>query len=208
MSSDPKLIPYVLPLIEGYKILDIACGKGKWGYLLRVDFWYTSSGKSSKKQVEYLIGTDVFQPYLNFVKKHEVYDDVILCDALHLPFKDQSFDTSLAIEVIEHLKKKDGDKLLNEAERVSGKSVIITTPHNPFRQDSLNGNVHQTHISKWSAKEFEVRGYNIFCKPIISSFSSLVLAFLISKFIYIVPRLMSIFPHMPFCLIAKKTKGL
>ena len=34
MSSDPKLVPYILPLVEGAVILDVGCGREKWGYLL------------------------------------------------------------------------------------------------------------------------------------------------------------------------------
>ena len=48
LSSDPKLVPYILLLIEGGSILDIGCGQGKWGYLLRTDYWYTKSGRSAR----------------------------------------------------------------------------------------------------------------------------------------------------------------
>lgn len=71
MSSDPKLIPYILPLIDGTKILDIACGKGKWGYLLKTDFWYTAQGRPLKKQqLKQLVGIDLHLPYLKYIKKH------------------------------------------------------------------------------------------------------------------------------------------
>ena len=79
MSSDPKLIPYVLPLIDGCRILDVACGKGKWGYLIKVDFWYTAAGRFPKrKRLDFLIGIDIFPPYLKYLKKREIYDDLVL----------------------------------------------------------------------------------------------------------------------------------
>jgi ubiquinone/menaquinone biosynthesis C-methylase UbiE len=202
MSSDPKLIPYVLPLIDGCKILDVACGKGKWGYLIKVDFWYTAAGRPLKKQqLKFLVGVDVFLPYLKFVKKHNVYDDVVLCDALHLPFRARTFEVALATEVLEHLKKEQGKALLKEIERVSRKSTIITTPHNPTNifchQDVKDENIFQKHVSKWNAKELKALGYAVIGRSF--PFEGLLD---IASFLF--PRLTAIFPQVPFCLIAKK----
>jgi len=51
VSSDPKLIPYILPLIEGSIVLDVGCSRGKWGYLLKVDYWYTKAGQRKNEQI-------------------------------------------------------------------------------------------------------------------------------------------------------------
>lgn len=201
MSSDPKLIPYVLPLIDGCKILDVACGKGKWGYLLNVDFWYTDSGRPLKKQqLEYLVGVDIYIPYLKFVKKTGSYDDVVLCSGLHLPFRSQSFEVTLATEILEHLEKKEGYRMLKEIERVSSKSTIITTPRQPLgflSQDEKDKNVFQKHVSKWSARELSELDYSVLGR-----------IFLFEKLLdivsYLFPRITGFFPQTPFCFIAKK----
>jgi ubiquinone/menaquinone biosynthesis C-methylase UbiE len=64
---------------------------------------------------------------LFFVKKFCVYEDLILADASHLPFKDDSFDYVLCSEVIEHLSKQSGRRLLAEIDRVCKGRAIITT---------------------------------------------------------------------------------
>jgi len=201
MSSDPKLIPYVLPLIDGCRILDVACGKGKWGYLINVDFRYTAAGRPLKKQqLEFLVGVDIFLPYLRFVKKYGLYDDVVLCDALHLPFRAQAFDVTLAAEMLEHLQKRHGFTLLKEIERVSKKSAIITTPRHPtgiLSQGTKDKNIFQRHISKWSARELEALGYVVIGR----SFPFENLLDIASS---LFPRLTGIFPQTPFCFIAKK----
>lgn len=201
MSSDPKLIPYILPLIDGQKILDVACGKGKWGYLLKVDFWYTYSGRPLKKQqLEYMIGIDIYLPYLKFAKKYSAYNDVVLCDALHLPFCTKAFEVSIATEILEHLPKKQGSHLLQEIERVSSKSTIITTPHQPLgllSQDTKDKNVYQKHVSKWSSIELIALGYT-------SIGRSYPFEKLFDIIFYLFPRLTGIFPQTPSCFIAKK----
>lgn len=201
MSSDPKLIPYVLPLIDGCRILDVACGKGKWGYLLNVDFRYTAVGRRLKRQqLELLVGVDIFLPYLKYAKKCGIYDDVILCDVLHLPFRAGAFDVTLAAEVLEHLQKGQGSELMKEIEHVSKTSTIITTPRHPtgiLSQGTKDKNVYQKHVSSWSAKEFEAKGYSVMGKSF--PFENL-LDITASLF----PILTGIFPQTPFCFIAKK----
>jgi ubiquinone/menaquinone biosynthesis C-methylase UbiE len=54
-----------------------------------------------------------------FLKTAKNEDHVVLESAIFLPFKDKYFDVSFAIEIIEHLKKEDGYKLISEMERVT-----------------------------------------------------------------------------------------
>jgi len=119
MSSSYLLDPFILTVLakEGGAYLDIGCGKGKWGYLL----------KTSHKPPSYIVGGDIDLSNLRYAKKHKTYDDVVLLDGRHLPFRDDSFDIVLAIEVIEHMEKIEGQKLLDEAERVSRESYSVNS---------------------------------------------------------------------------------
>ena len=62
---------------------------------------------------------DFKQQFKNFMncfsvilgKRHRVYNDIILADARHLPFRRKSFDVILAAELVEHLEKKEGKYL-------------------------------------------------------------------------------------------------
>jgi ubiquinone/menaquinone biosynthesis C-methylase UbiE len=197
VSSDPKLIPYILPLIEGAVVLDIGCGRGKWGYLLKVDFWHTKAGRRRKNKLNYVVGTDLHPKYLKFVKYHRVYDALILCDARHLPFKSHVFDTVLFLEVIEHMAKNEGVKSLEEAERVASRLVLVSTPSFFMRQEARDGNVFQKHLSKWSVGDFIRLGYSI-------RFGSFPLERIYNYLQYFFIKLTYFLPQYPVSLIAIK----
>lgn len=77
-----------------------------------------------------------------------------------LPFKNEEFEVATCIEVIEHLPKEDGEKMLSELERIA-QTVIVSTPFHYFNQDALDDNPYRTHVSKWSTWDFRRRGYKI-----------------------------------------------
>jgi len=98
-------------------MLDIGCGRGKWGFLASLNAQFLV-----KEPPEIIVGCDIFHPYLRFVKDlGEIYNGLVLCDARFLPFRDKTFDIVLVAEVLEHLPKKDGIKVLMEAERLAKK---------------------------------------------------------------------------------------
>lgn len=129
--------------------LDIGCGVGFWGYFVR----------RKKRKNDYLVGIDIHKPFLNRAKGKHVYDDLVLCDASKLPFKADSFNLTLASEVIEHLPKHRGIELLTDIERICRGRSIITTPNGYFPHDSLIES--QIHISQWYVKDFRLRKYRV-----------------------------------------------
>jgi len=165
MSSALELIPLVLPMLTGYTVLDVGCGRGKWGYLIRVQWWCTKDGKV-ENEPEYLVGVDVYLPFLETVKRHQVYDDVILCDAARLPFKNHSFDSVLASDILEHLPKEKGKSLLFNIDRISRRTAVITTPHfvrkRPGHLCPEGYNPYEAHLSNWSIKKLRSLGYVVF----------------------------------------------
>jgi SAM-dependent methyltransferase len=196
VSSDPKLISYILPIVEESVILDVGCGYGKWGYLLKVDYWYTKSGRRGS-ELKYIVGVDSYIKYLQFVKHHKIYDDVVLCDAKYLPFRNRVFNTVLLLEVIEHMLKQEGVKLLKEAEQLADRLVIVSTPAYFIRQGARDQNPSQKHLSKWSIKDFLKLGYSIV-------FGSFVLERIYNYLQYFFIRLTHVSPQYPVSLIAIK----
>jgi ubiquinone/menaquinone biosynthesis C-methylase UbiE len=77
-----------------------------------------------------------------------------------LPFKDKQFDLTLCIDVLEHLPKYTGIKLIKEMQRIS-KMIIIITPNWKCPQGEINGNPFQRHISKWSPNELKKLGFKV-----------------------------------------------
>jgi len=165
LSSGAELDPIVLSFVDGERILDVACGRGKWGFLLRTNLWQTKVAKIDVEP-ECIVGIDVFRPSLKMVAYHRIYDAVICCHVGYLPFKDASFDVVLASEILEHLEKQDGERLLSEVERVSRKTIILTTPHFVRKRVGLPSpegfNPYEQHVSKWTIKELRARKYRVY----------------------------------------------
>ena len=190
MSSSYLLDPFILTVLaEGDKsYLDIGCGKGKWGYLL----------KTSHKPPSYIVGGDIDLNNLRYAKKHKIYDDVVLLDGRHLPFRDDSFDIVLAIEVIEHMEKIEGQKLLDEAERVSRERVVVSTPLLGARYWYSE----KHHISKWTVGDLRRRGYTVrgVGFSFFGRFTTYRLAFALAPLAYYMPQ-------MSYILLAWKNKS-
>jgi len=130
-------------------ILDVGCGKhSSLAYII------------NRRKLD-AVGLDIFEPYLKEAKDKGVYPQVVVGDARWLPFRDKSFDVVTCMEVIEHVEKEDGEKILNELERVSKWLVLISTPIGECRQYAYDQNPFQEHRSTWSVQDLRTRGFKI-----------------------------------------------
>jgi ubiquinone/menaquinone biosynthesis C-methylase UbiE len=96
----------------GKRILDLGCATGD--YCLEL----SKLGYDCK-------GADINKEYVAAARKKGV-DASEAAPGERLPFEDNSFDTVLVFEVLEHV--QDPEKLLREAKRVSAGNVLITVP--------------------------------------------------------------------------------
>jgi ubiquinone/menaquinone biosynthesis C-methylase UbiE len=131
-------------------VLDAGCGTGIWGYLLR----------ASRRESVTLFGLDIFRDYLSFVKHRNIYDGLLQADLSHLPFRDGTFEYVIAVEVLEHLPKSLGRKMVNELLRCCHKKVVLTTP-NGFRHQEVKGLPTETHLSGWTTGELRALGFKV-----------------------------------------------
>lgn len=147
-------IPIVLEAIpkEVKSLIDVGCGRGIIGALCRI---YRDPLR--------LVGIDVYKPYLEFCNIFKFYDELMQLDLENspLPFNDKEFEVATCIEVIEHLSRPAGERLLDDMERVAGR-VIVTTPNRFFEQPEYDGNPYQKHLSIWRTKDFLERGYRVY----------------------------------------------
>ena len=102
-------------------------------YFYQIDL---AKGLNSRKILEIGVGNKTVS---NYLKQHGF--DVTTCDfnkklepdyvaeVRSLPFKDNSYDTILVCEVLEHIPWKDVKKALNELYRVAKRSVILSVPY-------------------------------------------------------------------------------
>jgi len=108
-------------------------------------------------------GIDAHKPSIlksRIAKIHNFYKigDILKLDSF---FKPKSFDAVIALDVIEHFKKKDALKLIHSMEKIAKKKVLIATPHGFAKQSAYDGNPYQEHKSGWNASDFKKMGYTI-----------------------------------------------
>jgi len=136
--------------VKSSTILDIGVGFGIWGYLMYM-----------LRKPKLLIGIDIDLNYLLTLRKHNIYDCLIRASASTLPFKERVFDYVLSIEVIEHLNKVSGEKMIIELERVCKRKIVVTTPNGYLEQHPYIATESEIHRSGWSAQEFKQKGYKV-----------------------------------------------
>lgn len=159
MKNILTFIPFSSPWIirhhlgNAKTVLDVGCGDGEFMLKVNPDKKYD------------VVGIDLFKPNIKKTKKTGVYKRVILSDLRKMKFKKESFDIVLASQVIEHINKKEGLKMISIIEKISKKRVIIYTPNgfvpfDPF--EVVDNNPLQVHKSGWEVKEMRKYGYRVY----------------------------------------------
>jgi 2-polyprenyl-3-methyl-5-hydroxy-6-metoxy-1,4-benzoquinol methylase len=144
-------IKFVLDRIglEGKIILDLGCGRGSYGYLLKKIY-----GQSFR-----IIGVDVYSDYFHspsYVGKY--YDQYFLKDIRNLNYTSILFDIALACDVIEHISQDDAIRLINKLHSLE-KLIILSIPIAPkhWIQASTfeDANPAEKHVNNWTLNQVE-----------------------------------------------------
>ncbi len=122
--SSPYLSKYILPKITGTSLLDVGCGAGLYGFLTRYSWYRTGSSQKFDK----IDAVEFSEESVNNLLKSNIYDNVYLNNAACLPVADESYDTVISIECLEHLYADEAVKAIKELYRVCKKRLIISTP--------------------------------------------------------------------------------
>jgi len=128
-----RLAEVLEPFLSNATILDIGCGEGRlWTY-----DYFSKIGK-------YVAGGDVLRSEKwNSWKRKNL--DFIVCDAAHLPFKDETFDVVFEKDSLHHMKNH--ARVLTEMRRVSRAKVVVVecNRYNPvsyLRMVRMRGHNH------------------------------------------------------------------
>lgn len=109
-----------------------------------------------------LTGVDGYGPALEEARRNGTHNEYFLGDVRNLTgiFPGRKFEVCIALDVIEHLSKEDGWRMLESMERLATRRVVIFTPNGFLPQKSHDGDLQQ-HLSGWTADEMRARGYEV-----------------------------------------------
>lgn len=138
----------ILP--DCHTLLDVGCGE-------------CSPLQFVAAQMEHSVGVDAHEPAIEASRRAGVHSDHVALNALKIAerFGTKAFDCVAATDLIEHLEKADGLRLLDAMETVARRKVVIFTPNGFLPQSSYGGNDFQIHRSGWSVEEMRERGYRV-----------------------------------------------
>lgn len=108
-------------------------------------------------------GLDVSTADIHLAKSNYPDGNYIVADVTKLSdlFAPKQFDCVVALDLIEHLTKKDGERLIRDMEKLASKKVIIFTPNGFLPQAPSPDNPWQEHLSGWSYEEMSSKGYRV-----------------------------------------------
>lgn len=139
-TSYAESIPTVVDIIQQVKpkkVLDIGIGRGKYGLLTRE---YCD---------EVIVdGVEAWPEYITDIQR-AIYRNIFTEDIVKMDLsKLEDYDLVLMIDVIEHLTKEDGMRIINSLKT----QFIISTPIEDYR--AHYDNHFEDHISHWTTEDF------------------------------------------------------
>jgi SAM-dependent methyltransferase len=135
-------------LRDSNSVLDVGCGSD-------------SPLRFVNKEI-YSVGIDLYEPSLKKSQREKIHKEYYKVDVRRIreKFKENQFDAVIALDLIEHLNKKEGYQLLSDIEKIAKKKVVILTPNGFIKQYNKN-NPLQEHLSGWVVEDFVRRGYEV-----------------------------------------------
>lgn len=157
-SSDTAQISTIVDLVQVINpssILDVGCGYGKYGYLLREylmgDLW--------DKNKTLINAVEGYSKYITEMQR-TIYNEIFICDAMSFQeYLKQNYDLICIIDAFEHLSAEDGKIFIKKA-LGSSKYLLISVPRFVNKQEGYTDdpNKFEEHRSFWTRDMFKKAG--------------------------------------------------
>ncbi len=160
-SSQSELIPFVINTVvqlQPRSILEIGTGFGKYGMLFReyLDICEAANDVARLAPENWQVridGIEYFEPYISDLQR-QIYDRIIIGDAMEEIDRLPSYDLVFLGDVIDHFPKEDGQLLLTKCRAHANRMVIVTTPNYFNPQGAEYGNSKEAHHCLWTKEDF------------------------------------------------------
>jgi hypothetical protein len=146
----PLGLPVADLLRDSNRILELGPGPCGWSWRRLLGSPRLASG----------VALERYSGYVARARAGSCWGSQVLGTATRLPFRDGAFDASVALDVVEHLEKPEGFRMLGEMKRVSKRRVVVMTP-NGFLPQEGDENPWQRHRSGWTVDEFRALGFRV-----------------------------------------------
>ena len=142
-------------------VLDLGMGCGNYGRVLR------RAGVAAE-----LTGVEVWPEYRN-PRWERYYDHSLQADVREfLSTVDlASYDVLLLIDVLEHMERDEGQRVLDQMRKVARVGFVISTPISRYPQPGWYGNPHEVHRYFWSDEELREQGLECVRNSIVPTFA-------------------------------------
>jgi len=151
----PKIIEFIIKW-KPQTILDIGVGFGKFGLLCR-EYMDVYDKKAYGKWYTRIDGIEVW-PHSILSHHEQIYDNIYIGNCINvLPLIKIKYDVILMIDVLEHMRKKDGYKCV-ELIKDKCNRAIFQVPIGDWPQGAIFGNPYEVHISSWQENELRSLG--------------------------------------------------
>ncbi len=160
-------MPLSMPFNQGFiattiwkyqpkSVLDVGCGFGKYGVIFReyLDVLWERYDKSEwKARIDAVEACDhCITPLHRYI-----YNTVFIGDARKISIP-QHYDLVFMGDVLEHMPKEDGEKLIDKFDT---KWILISTPTIMVEQKPYKGNEYEKHEYIWKEEDFKFEKYNV-----------------------------------------------
>lgn len=168
LANPPSTDEYTARLLEG-KLLSEAVGQES-ACRTALDLGAGVRSPLSKHSDRLnLIGIDASQKVVDEARRAGNHSQFIKGDLTNLDPAQvgretgvEKFDLVALYDVIEHLPRTEGLRVLDSIENLTSRFILVETPNGFRAQGPEYGNPHQRHLSGWFIQDFEARGYTVF----------------------------------------------
>ena len=158
-SSDPEFITDICHRIlrlQPDSVLDIGAGDGLWGFLARryCDTYRAIDPTLKQTRIDCI---EIFGAYITDIHR-QVYNHIYTGDCLDLvPSTGKHYDLIICGDVLEHMERAKGRKLLDLI-REHGRHAFVITPVKWTPSSNHFGNEHEIHRELWTATQLAEYG--------------------------------------------------